>query len=67
MVGVEALIEREVAHPAMRRIDVAQSYSIALRQGGADFARINKAILTRWKPSGLEWIKARAWKFVGAL
>lgn len=30
---------------------------------GLDWKQVNGAILARWSPSGLAWIKARAWKY----
>lgn len=60
MCDVEGMIEREVADPVMTQRDVTVSYAFAIRQG-ADFGRINRAILSRWKPSGLDRIKRKAW------
>ena len=49
---------REIADPAMKRRDVAQSYALAMRsQETTDYARVNAAIIARWSLSALEYIK----------
>lgn len=58
---------REIADPAMRRADVAQTYALALRSSWAtDWGKVNRAILVRWSRSALDWIKTRAWKIAEA-
>jgi hypothetical protein len=55
---------REIADPAMKRKDVAQTYGLALRSSWpTDWGQVNRAIMARWSRSALEWIKTRAWKF----
>lgn len=57
-----ALIMQEIGNPQCNRQEVAHTYSVLLRSDPQpDFAAINSAILTRWMPSGLEYIKERAW------
>ena len=52
---------REIAEPAMKRRDVAQSYALAMRsQETTDYARVNGAIIARWSLSALEYIKQQA-------
>lgn len=59
-------ILREIAEPSLKRRDIAQTYHLAIKaqaEDGAviDWARVNAAILARWSPSSLEWIKKQAW------
>ena len=52
---------REIADPAMKRRDVAQSYALAIRsQETTDYARVNAAIVARWSLSALVFIKRQA-------
>jgi hypothetical protein len=45
------------------RRDVAADYAASLVYGKReDWATINMAIIERWSPSGLKWIKREAWK-----
>ena len=65
--NLEETIMQEIADRAMTQRDVAQTYAIMIRQcgpDGADWARINRAIMDRWSASGLERIKRLAWKAV---
>jgi hypothetical protein len=62
----EGVVEQEVA-AGLTRKDVALTYALAMwchfqGQLPVDWPRINRAILTRWKSSGLTWIKESAWK-----
>ena len=74
------LILREIADQRMNRRDVAITYALVMqhyfraeavskiersKRPVDPFERINAAILGRWKVSGLEWLKERAWKIVG--
>jgi hypothetical protein len=56
----------EIADKAFNRQQVADTYAILLQKGAAtdDIRRINEAILNRWSPSGLRWIKEQSWKQV---
>ena len=45
--------------------EVAEEYASWLRAYGADWqqaSKFNEAILRRWSPAGLRYIKERAWK-----
>lgn len=47
------------------RNEVAEWYAASLRTRGAEwdtFQYLNRAILRRWSPAGLKYIKERAWK-----
>ena len=57
-------IMNEIEDKAYTRADVAKTYSILLQKATplATFVRINEAIIKRWSPSALRWIKEQAWK-----
>lgn len=59
-----AWIFNEIEDKVYTRADVAKTYSILLQKNTAKetFVEINKAIIKRWSPSGLRWIKEQAWK-----
>ena len=60
----EGVILREIADPRMTQDDIALTYAFVMRQRGdaADYAKINAAIMCRWKgKSALTRIKERAW------
>lgn len=60
----ENFLLNEIAMPAMKRIDVAKSYRLALESAerdAIDWAKVNHAIIDRWSKSGLNWIKNQAW------
>lgn len=47
------------------RNEMAVGYAGILRMGGTGWSRwsdLNAVIIERWSPSGLEYIKRRAWK-----
>jgi hypothetical protein len=51
------------------RNDVAEGYAQALRWFGPtwkEWKPLNEAILRRWSPAGLRYIKTRAWKIAGS-
>lgn len=51
----------EIAQGAPR-LAVAQTYRLAMESTvPTDWARVNAAILARWSPAGLVWIKQQAW------
>lgn len=63
----EELIFRVISHPRATRDAVAGTYAILLlemrdRRAEYDWPKINAAILEKWSPSGLEYIKRSAWK-----
>lgn len=53
-----------VKEPWATRDDIAAEYSAGLRYGCSDWPKANAAILERWTPSGLAYIKRKAWKKV---
>ena len=59
----EGQLLEEIANPAMKRKDVAQTYRLALRSADrVSWGIVNRAIISRWSVSALEWIKAEAFK-----
>jgi hypothetical protein len=63
LAGCEAALLAEIADPQMSRLDVAKTYCLALRSSerdGIDWGKVNRAILSRWSPHALNWIKERA-------
>lgn len=63
-----AWIFNEIEGKEFTRKDVARTYSILLQKNTPmdKFVEINKAIIKRWSPSGLRWIKEQAWKIAKA-
>jgi len=60
----QATLLREIADRGMKRRDVAQTYALALKSSEhdrIDWRAVNEAIITRWSPHALVWIKERAW------
>jgi hypothetical protein len=54
---------REIACPDCKRNDVALAYCLAMQSSEpTDWKAVNAAILKRWSPAGLLYIKKRAWK-----
>ena len=52
-----------IANQDRRRLDVAQTYSIALRSAEralVDWERVDRAIVARWSPMTLRWIQRQA-------
>lgn len=65
MVCCETTLLDEIANPVMKRRDVAKTYGLTLcsEEGRTvDWRKINAAIMARWSPSGLLWIKQQAQK-----
>jgi hypothetical protein len=62
MFDVQGQLEREIADERMTRDDVALTYAFAIREGGVDFAVINRLILERWSMNALKYIKEKAWR-----
>lgn len=52
----------EIANRQRKQADIAFLYACAIAAGDAGWPEINRAILKRWSMSGLESIKAKAWK-----
>lgn len=60
----EWLLLEEIANKKMFRNDVAKTYALTLRSSECDkvdWGKVNQAILDRWSPYALKWIKERAW------
>lgn len=60
----EKTILGEIADPRMKRRDVAKTYALTMRSsecGAIDWGRVNQAIIDRWSPHALEFIKGLAW------
>lgn len=53
-----------VGYRKVHRKEVAVLYAEALSRAmnRTDWARVNRAITTRWSSSALRWIKQRAWR-----
>lgn len=68
MEGLDALRWDEWLSLFANRNEVAEEYASQMRQLGAGFSEwpgwreFNAAILRRWSPAGLAYIKERAWK-----
>jgi hypothetical protein len=72
LVNPVAVILRDIDDKRIHREQVATVYAELIRQNAADgtdfpWPEINAAILKRWSPSGLVWIKERAWKISGVV
>lgn len=66
MVDPWGQIVRERAAKGITRKSVAMTYAFGLRQDINDTAGIkaaNEAIVARWSPAALNWIKERAWAY----
>jgi hypothetical protein len=59
-------IRNEIEDKAFTRADVAKTYAILIQKGHKEFGEINQAVLARWSPAALKWIKEQAWKIVKA-
>ncbi len=69
IVDAEGELMRAVADTTCNRDDIAQDYAYAVlcstETGGTqeiDWQKVNAAILGRYSPSGLRYIKDRAWR-----
>lgn len=59
----EHLILEVVRDTFSTRDEVALVYALALRTNfDTDWSKVNAAIIERWTPSALEYIKRKAWK-----
>lgn len=62
LIDPERVLLEEIADPALKREDIALTYSLAFRSPRqVNWAKVNRAIMKRWSVSALEWIKKRAW------
>jgi hypothetical protein len=59
-------IMNEIEDKVFTRADVAQTYAILIKRGHRDWKPINEAIMKRWSPAALKWIKEQAWKKTNA-
>jgi hypothetical protein len=60
LAAVESVIENEIKQGLSQK-QIAQTYALGLRSSWpTDWARVNKAILAKWSPSGLNRIKEMA-------
>lgn len=52
-----------IADAACKRDDVADDYSLALRESRdiIDWPKVNAAVINRWSLSALKYIKGMAW------
>lgn len=58
----ERVLLEEIASAEFKRRDVALTYRLAMFSGETvDWTRVNRAIVMRWSPSGLQYIKRLAW------
>jgi hypothetical protein len=62
----EQRLLEEIADKSMTRDDVAVTYAGALRRCLEDvhWPRVNAAIMERWSPNALHYIKREAWALV---
>lgn len=58
----EELLRFEIGFETATRASVAIAYAACLSDEQADWRSINQAIIDRWSPSGLDYIKRQAWK-----
>lgn len=63
----EAFLLQELENPT-KRDDIAETYSYILRTKGTrwDYRKVNQAIIDKWSPTALKYIKEKAWKLVEA-
>lgn len=63
-----AWIMNEIEGEGFTRKDVAATYAILLQKPTSKetLVEINKAIIKRWSPAALAWIKEQAWKIAKA-
>lgn len=62
----ESVLLREISTPELTRRQIAQTYRLALcsseaRERLIDWGKVNRAIVERWSPHALNWIKEQAW------
>lgn len=68
LMACESVLLSEIGCKECKRADVAMTYAMSLcsseARGGIDWAKVNAAIVARWSPAALTWIKERAWKIL---
>ena len=60
----ERQLLEEIAYSKSTRLDIAKTYALTLKSSERDsvnWSKVNVAIISRWSPSALRWIKNRAW------
>lgn len=62
----EMVLMGEIGDKHFTRKHIAQTYALALRsqearEGLIDWGKVNRAIMERWSPNALGWIKKQAW------
>ena len=65
----DTLLNELAGGRAVTRRMVALTYAFAAcssERNTIDWSRVNKAIIDRWSPHALEWIKREAWKLIDA-
>ena len=63
----DTLLDELAGGKAVTRRMVALTYAFAVcssERASIDWSRVNKAIIERWSPHALEWIKREAWKLI---
>ncbi len=63
----DTLLDELAGGRAVTRRMVALTYAFAIcssEHSTIDWSRVNKAIIERWSPHALEWIKREAWKLI---
>ena len=63
LANCEATLLAEIEMPESKRLDIAKTYTLALRSSERDridWGKVNRAIIAKWSMSGLNWIKNKA-------
>jgi hypothetical protein len=64
MADCENQLLREIVDHRLTRREVAKTYRLAMDSSECkkvNWAKVNMAIVQRWSPYALEWIKKQAW------
>lgn len=65
LAACEVTLLAEIANFSMTRDDVATTYALSIassERDRVDWGKVNAAILDRWSPHALRYIKGRAWR-----
>lgn len=61
----QVILLDDVKDQRMTRDEVALSYALAIRKHtDVDWPTVNQAILERWSPYALRYVKTEAWKLL---